>query len=196
MTQNIAPLFYGERLNDYAPIDWSGVETFSLAEYKRRLYCGYLDTDGQRNIAVYSQDTGQWYHYRHPVHSLYYDETNDVLMMGGINGVIHVLEDGDDDVGSAVTLDCTLATRSGGDPFTRKHLTYFRTDIEVLDGLVFVEVYVDNILMHTVTITGNRDKRLRRLPGELLGYTWKIRVTGACNVYGVQVLYTPVMEQA
>lgn len=196
LTQPIAPLFYGESLNGYAPVDWAQMSTFSLAEYKRRLYCGYQDTAGARMMAVYSQDTGNWYHYRHPVQSLYYDESNDAILMGGQNGIIHVLEDGDDDAGSTVSLACTLATRAGGDPFTRKHLSYFRTDIEVLEAPVTMAIYVDDALVHAVTITGNRDKKLRRLPDRLLGYTWSVRIQGACHVYGVQVLYTPVLEQA
>ena len=93
LSQAIEPIFHDETINDYAPIDWSKALEMSMAEYKGRIYWGFVDTMGQRLLAVGSRDTQQWYFYTHPVRSLLYEEDVDDLAMGATDGMVYILED-------------------------------------------------------------------------------------------------------
>lgn len=191
LTQAIQPLFYGETVNDYAPIDWDSATSMSLCEFKRRLYFGYVDTNAVRMLAVLSADTGQWYFYQHPVQSLFWEESTDQLLMGGTDGVVYVLETGTQDSGSDIAMTATLPTRALQDRFVRKRFDYMRVDAAVPSGTLTVGLYIDGTLRTTKTITGTRTRRLLRLPEGLMGYTWHAVVTytgsAAAAVYAVEV---------
>ena len=187
------PLFDHQAVNDYQPVDWGQVATFSLAEYKRRLYAGYTDTAGNQIMAVYAQETSQWYFYTHPARSLYYEEELDQLLMGGLNGLVYVLEEGTDDAGVEIAQQATLATRSGGDRFVQKRFGYLRLDLHAYSATT-VDVYVDGVMEYTLTITDQRNRRLLRLPSDLLGYEWEVRLTGAFDLFALVMSYAPLEE--
>lgn len=193
----IFPLFDGEAPNGYLPIDWTFVQEFSLAEYKKRFYAGYVDTSGTRMLAIYSQDTQHWYHYVQPARSLYYDELGEALLMGGTNGVVYILERGTEDIDGedVINLDVVFARRAGGDRFVRKHFTYVRFDVHVYEpSNAFV--FVDEVMIRQIPLTGGRlGRELERLPAQAMGYTWEVRIVGPCDVYGIEMLYAP-LEQA
>lgn len=187
------PLFDHQAVNDYQPVDWTQVQTFSLTEYKRRLYAGYVDTAGQSLVAVYAQETNQWYFYAHAVRSLYYDEEVDQLLMGGLDGIVSVLEEGTDDAGMAIVQEATLATRSGGDRFVQKRFEYLRLDLHAYTPTT-VTVLIDGVQEYVLTITDSRNRRLLRLPADLLGYTWEVRLTGAFDLFAVVMSYAPLED--
>jgi len=56
----------------------------------------------------------------------------------------------------------------------RKLFRFLRLDVS---GSCTVEVFIDELLRHTTSVSGTRTRRLLRLPEKLLGYTWRIRLT-------------------
>ncbi len=192
LSQAIQSLFFGETRNGYAPIDFNELGVMALAEYKRRWYFSYQDTAGARMLAVYSQDTGKWYFYQLPVRALFDDEATDQLLMGADSGDVYTLETGTSDNGTAIALTVELPLRTGGERFRQKRFAWVRTDIDTAGDTVHVDIYVDERLVQTLTITGARQRRLHRLPNAL-GYTYHcvVRATGDCTIHAIQVLGQP-----
>ncbi len=106
------------------------------------------------------------------------------------------------DQGSAVTMALEPATRYfGGAPaagavysggqFTRKRFDYLRVDVT---GTVVCRVYIDDVLAHTVTVSGSRTRPLLRLPS-LEGYTWRVTFETSdanASVNGVEMQAVPL----
>lgn len=64
VSDKIRPLFQGQTVYGYLPIDFTVPEALRLAVYRDELYFGYQDTDGDRQVLVYQILTGQWRHYQ------------------------------------------------------------------------------------------------------------------------------------
>jgi hypothetical protein len=194
----IEPLFFGETVHDYAPIDWAYATEQCTAYWKGRLYWGYRDTSGARTLAVYSRATGQWYFSDHDAVSLFVEEDDDVLTMGTANAEAHILEAAgyttDDD--AAIAVEVWLPERAFHDRFTRKLFHYVHVDAECHTGALTGELWLDGALAHTFTVTGSLTRPLTRLPAGLLGRVWQLRFTytGAERVaiYGADVLALPL----
>jgi hypothetical protein len=192
ISQSIQALFYGETINELAPIAWNVPEALTMAEYKRRLYFGYQDTAGARMLAVYSLDTQHWYHYTHPVHRLYADESTDTLLMGDTTGNVWSLEQGTTDGGAAIALDVTLPVRDVGDRFRRKRFGWLGLDLESQEAPWQADVLLDGALHYTGAFFGARQRRYVRLPGPCSTQTWQVRLRclggtdAAC--YSVEIL--------
>lgn len=197
-SQDIAPLFYGETVNGYNPIDWNATTAMTLAEWKRRIYFGYQDTAGARVLAVYSHDTKHWYFYTHPVHRLLAEEDTGLLTMGSSDGYTWSMESGGTDGGSAINLSTQLAVRSGGDRFVRKQWRFISVDADASTGTWSIPLYIDGTLVTTYTLTGTRQKRLYALPVETNGYFWQVRPSyvgpvGA-TLYSVELVDTGLTD--
>jgi hypothetical protein len=193
LSQRIEPLFHGEHVHDYAPIDWNRADEQRMAFWKGRLYWGYVDTLGTRMLAVYSRDTQHWYFYEQPFAALSVEEDLDQLTMGDTTGSVSVLEDPtvQTDAGSAFTTTVWLAPRAVDDPYRRKLFQFLQVDAECLDDTLTVQFYLDDALAHTVSVTGSRTRQLLRLPGGCLGRVWQLRLSysGSQRVafYGAEV---------
>lgn len=172
----IEPLFYGETVNDYAPIDWSRAQEIALGSYKQRYYFSYPTVGGGAMMAVYSRETQQWYHYSVAPTALYTDETTDRLWGGNDGGDILVI---DSPVASteSVTTTATFADRGGPSSFLRKRFSYLRIDAESGIQPITVQLWVDGRLRHTIHVTGSRRRQLFRLPDRVLGYVGRVTVT-------------------
>jgi hypothetical protein len=193
LSQALQPLFYGQTVNGYAPINWSAT-SLTLAEYKRRLYFGYTDTGGQRQIAVYSYDTQHWYHYYHSVYTLLYEEANDALTMGDDAGKVWNIETGTQDNGGLIALTADLPTRAGSDRFVRKGYEWLGVDSQGTNPWN-VTLSIDGSSVGTYGFSGTRQKRYVRLPEQTSGQQWQASVayTGADSgaaLYGVEVIET------
>ena len=180
-------------------IDWSVPDALTLAEYKRRLWFGYQDTNGGRMLAIYSLDTQRWYHYQQPVHRLAVEEETDRLLMGTTIGTVAALEDTASDVGAAIALTIDFPPRAGGDRFRLKRYDFLRVEAEVPSGILSLAFSVDDVLRHTLSITGTRARGLHRLPPALLGYAWSIQATytgvAMVKIHALEALFS-VLEQA
>lgn len=197
LSKTIAPLFEPGTHNDYAAIDWDKAHSFSLSEYKRRLYAGYTDVEGHRLIAVYSQDTGQWYHYQQPCSTLYYDESTDQLLMGTSTGFVAVLEVGSSDDGAVVSMDAQTRTLSGVDRMVRKTFQYLKLDVAAANTTGgTVTLRIDGAVVQAIPVTSTSRTTLRgpiRLR-DTQGYSWELIISGGVNLYGAQVLYSPLED--
>lgn len=193
ISQAIEPLFTGDTVNDYAPIDWQRAGELSLEVWKGRVYFAYPTTDGETMLAVYSRDTQQWYFYDHPARVLYVEEEADQLTAGCGDGLVYILEQGSSDAGDPITLTVELADR--GSPLSRRRFDWQRHDVEARAGSVTAQLLIDGQVLATQLVTGSRDKRLRRLPGRL-GYHWRQRYsysgTEAVAIYGTAVAALPL----
>ena len=196
LSEKLAPLFDGTTVNDYAPIDWARASDMSLAIWKDRLYFGYVDTLGTRLLAVLSFTTQQWFHYLAPVQSLLVEEDLDQLVMGSTDGVAYTLEDQTvvGDAGSGIAL--TVETAERGDRAVPQRWEWLRVDADVPSGTLTATLLVDNVARATVSITGNRTRRLQRLPAGCLGHTARVKLeytgTAAVKIYGVSLLGQPL----
>jgi hypothetical protein len=198
ISQAIQSLFYGETVNELAPIDWSVPQALTMAEYKRRLYFGYVDTSGIRILAIYSLDTQRWYHYLHPVHRLYVEEADDRLLMGTTDGAVAILETGTTDETAAgaapVAVVADFPRRSLGDPYQPKRLQWLGVDVEDDGGSGWdIGLVVDETLAQSVTVTGSRRRRYTRLPVTAEGRTWHAQArrsgsNGLAALYGIEVI--------
>lgn len=194
----IEPLFHGETINDYAPIDWAYATEMCTASYKQRLYFGYRDTAGERHLAVYSRATGQWYFYGYNAVSLFVEEADDQLTLGNANAEAVIIEDPTvhDDRGDAIACEVWLPERAYEDPFRFKLFQYVQVDAECGRGELTGELWLDGVLRHTFTVTGSRTRQLRRLPDKLMGKVWQLRFTYSgierIAIYQADVLALPL----
>jgi hypothetical protein len=198
LSQAIEPLFYGETLHDYAPIDWAYAGELCTASWKQRLYFGYRDTAGERNLAVYSRATGQWFFYGFNAVSLFVEEADDQLTMGTANAEAVIIEVPGlrDDRGDDITLEVWLPERAFGDAFRYKLFHYVQVDAECHQGAVTGELWLDGVLRHTFSVTGSRTRQLLRLPDKLLGKVWQLRFSYSGQeriaIYAADVLALPL----
>lgn len=199
LSGEILPLFQGESVNDFEPINWNRASTISAAAFKRRLYVCYPSGVSQYpdKVMVYSVDTQKWYFYDLPLSSILVEEDEDQLVAGGQDGYVYVLEKGSDDAGNDISLDVETRDFWGQNPESRKLFRYFRVDCDCDDDSVTAKFYVDGEARATKTLTGDRTKVLQALPGSI-GYSWRVRIqyTGMQRpkIYGVTALYLPLEE--
>lgn len=194
----IAPLFVGETVNGFAPINWAAVATMAADVWKGRYFLA-LPTGLKASpdlLAVYSRDTGKWYFYDHPCRSLLTEEDTDTLTAGFTDGFVYTLETGETDAGATIALDCETKDYGGGVPTTRKLFLWLRVDAETQGEALTVELYVDGVLKRTTTVTGTRTRALIGFPEGSMGYLWRARLrytgTKRVRVYGVEALGLPL----
>ena len=195
LSENIAPLFFGETVNGLSPINWDAASTMAATVWKGRYYLAIpTGTNTAPDlIAVLSVTTKKWYFYDHPARSLFVEEDTDDLVAGFTDGFVYILEDG---ATNSVALDCETKDVFGVSPHLRKMFLWARTDIETNGATVTVELYVDGVLKRTVSVTGSRTRKLIAFPEGSLGYAWRIRFrytgTTRVRVYGAGVIALPL----
>lgn len=197
--ERILPLFFGETVNDMLPLNWDQANTFSAITYKGRYYLSYAET-GQstpNRLAVYSRDTQHWYHYDHPLRSLYVEEDTDLALGGGLDGYVYVLENGTTDNGASIALDVETKDFQGESKDSRKLFFYLKTDMNTLGASVTVKFYVDDVLKRTTTVsTSKRAERLLPLPDGTMGHHWRANFTYTgstrIRIYPCAAIYLPL----
>ena len=197
--ERILPLFFGETVNDMAPLNWDQANSFSATVYKGRYYFSYAETGSStpNRVAVYSRDTQRWYHYDHPLRSLFREEETDLVLGGGLDGFVYVLENGSTDAGSNIALDVETKDFQGESKDIRKLFLYFKLDLNTLGQSVTVKFYVDDTLKYTTTVsTSSRSEELLSLPQAVMGHHWRINFTytGSTRIrlYPCAALYLPM----
>jgi hypothetical protein len=195
----ILPLFFGETVNDMLPLNWDQASTFSAATYKGRYYFAYAETGSStpNRLAVYSRDTQHWYHYDHPLRSLYVEEDTDLCLGGGLDGFVYILENGTTDNGSSIALDVDTKDFQGESKDARKLFLYLKVDCNTLGASVTVKFYVDDVLERTTTVnTSTRAERLLPLPEGTMGHHWRANFTYTgstrIRIYPCAALYLPL----
>jgi hypothetical protein len=191
----IEPLFNGQTVNGYYPIDWDRADEISLEVWKGRLWFGYPTTESStsRLLAVYSRDTQRWFMYDHAVRSLYVEEDVDALTAGFDDGLVYVLDSGSDDAGGAIALTVEGADR--GSPWLKRRYDWQRFDVDAQAGTVTATLLVDGATCRAHRLTGRRTRTLLRLPGTI-GHTWRQQFTysgsEAIEIHGTVVAALPL----
>ena len=200
ISRDIEPLFFGKTASGVPPIDWEYAQEISAALLKGRYYFAYRGegSEGIDKVAVYSLENQAWFFYDRDTTSLYYDEEDDIFLLGDSTGDIQSIElpSGSDDVTTTVQ----TPNYFGQSQFSRKMFSYLRIDAKVdPDETLTVTLLVDSVDRHSFTLTGSRSRTLRRLPSGLLGYTWalKFEITGKGNteIYGGVISWMPMEFQ-
>jgi hypothetical protein len=192
----IEPLWFGETVNDYAPIDFSVPDALSVAYWKARYYVSYRDTTGTNMVAVYSLATQKWYFYQYgdSVTQFYADTETGRLLAGTDTGRLTQVElPGVSDARSVPMLTIQPATRAFTDDTTRKVFTHYRVDMDAGSGTILLEILIDEVIRHRATITGTRRRQFQRLPDQCHGYTWRaqVRAVGVGTVIGITMYARP-----
>ena len=197
--EKILPLFFGETVNDMLPLNWDQATTFCAAVYKGRYYFSYAETGSTtpNRLAVYSRDTQHWYHYDHPLRSLYVEDDTDLCVGGGLDGYVYILETGNTDNGTNIALDVDTKDFQGEAKDVRKFFLYLKVDLDTRGESVTVKFYVDDVLKRTATVsTSTRAERLVPLPEGTMGHHWRANFTytGAqrIRIYPCAALYVPM----
>ncbi len=198
-SERILPLFFGETVNDMLPLNWDQATTFSAATYKGRYYLSYAETGSStpNRLAVYSRDTQHWYHYDHPLRSLYVEEDTDLALGGGLDGYVYVLENGTTDGGASIALTVDTKDFQGESKDSRKLFQYLKVDMNTLGATVTIKLYVDDTLRYTTTVsTSARAERLLPLSQGIMGHHWRANFTYTgstrIRIYPCAALYLPL----
>lgn len=194
----LLPLFFGETVNGMSPINWDQAATMAAITYKNRYYLSYPSGSASNpdKIAVYSNTTQKWYHYDHPMRSLFIEEDVDDIVGGSTDGFVYILEDGSTDAGTNITMDVETKDYSGNEQSVRKLFRYLRIDADADGDTVPVRFYADGTLKHSVNVTGSRTKLLLPLPEKTFGYTWRVGFPYSGSkrprIYGASTFWLPL----
>lgn len=200
VSNHIEPLFHGEEVNGFYPINWDAASQFSAAVFKGRYYLSYADSRSStpNMLMVYSFDTKRWYFYDHPLASLFVEEENNVLTAGTQDGYVVHMETGTDDEGDDIPLEVEsrdFAGEEGGNIL--KLYQYMKVDADTDGESVNIDFFLDDTRRATLYISHQgRSSQLYNLPDALLGYRWRARVrytgTTRIRVYSCGALYVPL----
>lgn len=198
LSETIAPIFWGEAVNEIGAVNWAAASTMSAALWKGRYYLALpTGTATTPNVlAVYSSTTKRWYFYDHPCRSLFVEEDTDDLLAGFGIGLVYILEDGSTDGGGSIALSVSTRDYVGGSSETRKLLLWARIDLDTVGVAVTVDLYVDGVLKRSVAVTSSRGKALIPFPGGCMGYSWRLRFrytgTTRVRIYGAAAIWMPL----
>lgn len=200
VSNQIEPLFYGETVNGFYPINWDAASQFTSAVFKGRYYLSYADSRSSvpNMIMVYSFDTKRWYFYDSPLRSFFVEEQDNRLTAGTQDGFVVTMESGSDDEGDDIEMEVETrdyAGEEGGNIL--KLYQYMKIDADTLGEYVNIDFYLDDTRRATLYLSHDgRTSKLYNLPASLLGYKWraKIRYTGSerVRVYSAGTLYVPL----
>ncbi len=197
LSNEIEPLFMGEEVNGFLPVNWDRSLLFSADVYKGRYYLSYCsgESTSPDMLMVYSFDTKRWYFYDHPLRSLHSDEKNNRLLAGTLTGQVVELETGSNDDGADIEFEVETKDYAGEDgPHVLKFYQYFKTDLDTNGAAINIDFYLDDVRRATLYVsTPSRTIKYFALPESLLGYRWRARFrytgTTRIRIYGCAALY-------
>lgn len=148
ISDDISPLFRGQTVNGYAPINLAIENNLRLCFFQRELYFQYEDTTNFQRCLVYSPETKQWrsYVFSENLVSAYADEVANVLIIGLANrAATHA---GFSDLGTAIAPVIRTGSWDWGRPREEK---LFGDQFLDLDGQG-VEITLQNFVnVETIT---------------------------------------------
>ena len=197
----IDPIFLGETKNGYSPINWDQAGIISAGFYKNKFYFSYPSGVSTTNdmTAVYSFDTNMWTFWDIGFNSFYAERDTDLFLAGGGDSLVYVIEDfnSTDDDGASIAFELETRDFVGAAHTTRNLFTHFKVDANCSDGEMTAAFYVDDVLIASRAVTGDRECDLLSLPENTFGHHWRIRVSYTGNrrvaVYGVSSIFIPLM---
>jgi len=147
LSLSIEPLFRGQTVNGYEPIDFSTTDHVRLAVFEHELWLKYRDTGGATQVMVFSLVHNFWRHYKFgvSVNTVTADETADArrLIVGG-SGVSYTHE-GTSDFGQAIACQWRSGSEDFGKPREDKLFGDLIVDITRNDAVaVTAQTFLNN----------------------------------------------------
>ena len=114
LSRDLDPLFKGETVNGYLPIDKSALTALKMTTWEHKLYFQYQDTGGSRQVAVYHFLTKIWkiYTFGRATDGLQGDD-EDTLILGGLNTGASYTHEGTADAGLAIAVTARTGALGG-----------------------------------------------------------------------------------
>jgi len=114
ISREIDPLFVGVPKHGYAPINKTAVTALRLTVWENKLYFSYQDTDGARQVLVYSILNKFWRHYTFGrAQTMLQGEDEDLLLIGSLNLGTTYTHAGVNDAGLAIAWRARTGAISG-----------------------------------------------------------------------------------
>ena len=184
------------------PINQDALVEIAATHWKNRYYFSYPSGTSITNdrTAVYDFATEEWTIYDHAMSSMMTEHDTNLLVAGGTNGNLYVLETDTGDGSSLINFEAKTKEYYEGQAIGIKCLfLYFTVDAKVPENAsITAQFIVDGEEVgDAVTITGDRTKVLQHLPEGCVGYRWQVHVTGATDhaeleIGGVGAYYLPL----
>jgi hypothetical protein len=204
MSDKIEPIFMGDDADEdmaEETINQDALDQINGTFFKNKYYFSYpagTETECNRT-AVYDFATHEWTIYDHEMSSMVTESDTNLLVSGGTDGNLYVLETttADDEVDisyEAKTKDYYEGKGTG----IKCLFLYFTVDAKVPTGEELTAAFiVDGTTVKTTTVTGSRTKEILRLPEGCLGYRWQVKLSGSTHnaeleVSGVSAYYLPL----
>ena len=205
LSELVQPLFLGVRVGGIPPIDFGYEANMAAAFYRDRYYLSFTSIesmDGQNDYTmILSPSRGAWF-WSAGFSSFFFDGVHDVFYGGMPSGRLVALEAPvkfTDFSDMPITASVMTAERAGGDRGVKKLFLYMRVDAEVSSGdTLEAAFYADDSVVHTETITGNRIRKLMKLPEQARGHTWRVAFnysgTKQVKIHGVETQYKSLVS--
>jgi len=124
ISPGLTPLFRGQTVNGYAPIDLTAESALRLTPFNQELWFGYQDVNGARHVWVFQLATQTWRHYdfAHPVAAMSAETGGGpaTLLLGGATSGVGYTHSGTSDAGSPITWNWRTASWDWGRPREEK----------------------------------------------------------------------------
>ena len=209
--QEILPIFLGETVNGFPPINWSAASVMSAGIFKERYYLAYPSGTSTLcdTIAVYSLHTKKWYFYNHinagtslndVIQSFFYETDTDQFTAGGQDGFVYVMETGTTILGGPITLTVETKDFQVMGPISipiRRLFLFVKVEFDTLGDVLNVDLYVDDQNVQTYQLSNNgRTTRLLPTPQGTMGFRWRMVFryvgTSRIRIYDASALFLPL----
>ena len=146
VSDDIAPLFRGQTVHGYLPIDLTIEAALRLAWYRQELYFGYQDTNGDRQVLIYAPLAKTWRAYTFAVDfsALYPDEIADTLILGGLTTGTGYTHSGFSDAGAAISWAARTGAWDWGRPREEKLFGDQFLDLDAQNVALTLQNFVDS----------------------------------------------------
>lgn len=162
VSQPIGPLFHGQSVNGYFPIDLTEEARYRLAVYDNCLWVTFQDTEGDQQVWVLQILTGQWKHYgfARELAVVYPDLAQ--LLLGGLTTGEAYTHSGTSDDGVAIAAEVRTASTDWGRPREEKLLGDQIIDLDPKDlTLTWTNYLNSEAVINTPIDVGGFDGRQR-----------------------------------
>lgn len=198
---SLRPLFHGETVNGYSPIDFDGANAFAFMEFhEREIWFTYRGQDGSVYTIVFDISYRRWrfVQFRTGHECLYSDEqTVNQLIIGTSNGYLFKYAGTQDDNGSDPTIPVTIATQTItlGSPLIHKEFGSLIVDIDPKGSTVTFDIYTDNRNTLVTSVSDSSVSRTRKfIPIDefaenlIIEFSWSSAADPPI-LYGYELLY-------
>lgn len=204
LSEKIEPLFLGNDADDNISeltINKNALGEISATFYKNRYYFSYPSGTSTTNnrTAVYDFAVEEWTIYDHALSSMMTEPDTNLLVTGGTDGNLYVLETSNADQSTDISYTAKTKDYYEGKGSGVKCLfLYFTVDAKIPTGeSITAKFIVDGTTVQTSTVSGDRTKVKNILPEGSLGYRWQVQLTGSTHnaeleVSGVAAYYLPL----